>query len=138
MTCSDRKSTMDPNVYQELASVTESRDFEAIRSRISTVAMIRLLHAMLGLSSEVGEFSGALKKHLFYGAPLDTVNLSEETGDLLWYIALAANVNGVSLASIMQKNIDKLRARYGDKFSEYLAEHRNLLIEREILEGNTL
>jgi hypothetical protein len=34
----------------------------------------------------------------------------------------------------MEKNIAKLKARYGDKFSEESAEHRDLKTEREILE----
>ena len=35
----------------------------------------------------------------------------------------------------MQKNIDKLRKRYPDKFSAYHANNRDLVGEREILEG---
>ena len=127
---------MKPNEYQKLAEVTESKDFVAIAERIGTVENIRLLHALLGLSSEVGEFADALKKHIFYGKPLDKINLSEESGDLMWYLALAANVPGMlSLDESMHRNIAKLKARYGDKFSEYAASNRDLESERKILEG---
>lgn len=129
---------MEVNEYQQLAEVTESKDFGKIRERIGTVENIRLLHAALGLASEVGEFCDQLKKHIFYGKPLDKINLSEESGDLLWYLALAANVPGMcSLDENSNRNIAKLKARYGDKFSEYLANNRNLTVEREILEGQT-
>jgi hypothetical protein len=36
----------------------------------------------------------------------------------------------------MQKNIDKLKARFPEKFTEYHANNRDLKKEREILEGN--
>ena len=35
----------------------------------------------------------------------------------------------------MTKNIEKLRARYPEKFTEFDAQNRNLVVEREILEG---
>ena len=38
----------------------------------------------------------------------------------------------------MQRNIEKLKARYGEKFSEKDAEHRNLDKEREISRKETL
>ena len=102
---------------------------------MSTVRNIRLQHAQIGIASEGGELAGALKKVLFYGRELDTVNVAEELGDLLWYMALAANELGISLESIMERNIAKLAKRYGDKFSEERATTRNLHIERNILEG---
>ena len=127
---------MELDVYQKLAEVTESKDFEKISQRISTVENIRLLHALLGLSSEVGEFADQLKKHIFYGKPLDKINLSEESGYLLWYLALAANVPGMqSMDENSNRNIAKLTARYGDKFSEFAASNRSLEKERNILEG---
>jgi NTP pyrophosphatase (non-canonical NTP hydrolase) len=97
--------------------------------------ILRLLHAAMGMGTEVGEFTDQLKKHIFYGKPLDVINLKEEVGDLLWYIAVALDVCGVKdISEVMQQNIDKLRARYPNKFTEYDAEHRDLEKEREILE----
>lgn len=126
---------MNPKEYQELASRTESIDFDAIRLRTENVRAIRLMHAQFGLASEGGEFAGQLKKAFFYGTPLDTVNLAEELGDLFWYMALAANELGIDFERIMEINIRKLAKRYGDKFSENRAVTRNLNIERAILEG---
>jgi NTP pyrophosphatase (non-canonical NTP hydrolase) len=128
------------NEYQKLAEVTESKDFEVIGERMKTVRAIRLLHAVLGLASEAGEIADQLKKHFFYGKPLDVVNLAEELGDMFWYEALMANELAathpeISFDSIEETNIAKLKKRYGDKFSEQRATHRNLDIERQILEG---
>lgn len=126
---------MDSSKYQKLAVVTENRDFEKIRTRITAERAIRLLHGGIGLATESGEFLDALKKHIFYGKPIDVANLGEEMGDLFWYIAVICDELGADFKSIMQTNIDKLQARYGDKFSEHRATERNLDAEREILEN---
>lgn len=112
---------------------TESIDFEAIRSRM-TDKNLRLLHAALGLATEAGEILDALKKHMFYGKPLDEVNLKEELGDTSWYQAIAIDALGTSLEDIQRVNIDKLKARYPDGFDNEKAINRNLDTEREILE----
>jgi NTP pyrophosphatase (non-canonical NTP hydrolase) len=49
----------------------------------------RLLHAALGVAGEVGELVDHYKRHIFYGAPIDRVNVIEECGDLLWFCTLA-------------------------------------------------
>ena len=121
--------------YQELASRTESVDFALIAKRLGTIRAIRLLHGSLGVASEGGEIADQMKKHLFYGKPLDITNLAEEIGDVFWYLALLSNELGINFDKIMQLNIAKLQKRYGDKFSEQRAVERNLEIERGILEG---
>jgi NTP pyrophosphatase (non-canonical NTP hydrolase) len=126
--------TITVDQYQAEAEVTEAKNFDEIRARM-TDDTLRLVHAGFGMASEVGEWIGQLKKHLFYGTPLDKVNLSEEAGDILWYLALNSNVPGMrSMAENMATNNAKLRARYGDKFSIFAAINRDLGKERAILE----
>lgn len=96
----------------------------------------RLLHAGIGLATESGEFLDALKKSVFYGKELDRVNLKEELGDILWYMAIAMDALGTDFETEMEKNIKKLKARYGERFSKEAAENRDLEKEREILEEN--
>lgn len=120
--------------YEKLAEILENKDFEKIGERVQQKNNIRLLHATLGLSSETGEFADQIKKHIFYGTDLDLVNLEEEIGDLFWYLAVAANTLGISFDAIQEKNIAKLKKRYGEKFSEEKAQNRNLPEERKILE----
>lgn len=126
---------MTPSEYQEMAEKTENQDFPAIASRCRWKVALRLMHASLGLITETGEFTDTLKKHLFYGKDLDRVNLEEELGDILWYVAEACNAMHISMESVMTKNIEKLQARYPERFREYDALHRNLEQERDILEG---
>jgi NTP pyrophosphatase (non-canonical NTP hydrolase) len=51
-------------------------------------------------------------------------HMAEELGDLLWYIALAAESLGISMADMARGNIDKLQQRYPEKYSNDAAEAR--------------
>lgn len=117
---------------------TESCNFTEIAERLSQPRTIRLLHAAMGLSTEANEFLDALKKWIFYGKELDEVNLTEELGDLLYYLAIAASELNISINDLMIKNMQKLRKRYNNSsFSAELAVNRDLEEERKILEdGN--
>lgn len=126
---------METAEYIKNAIKTESRDFDAIGNRLSQVENQRLLHGGIGLATEAGEFLDALKKHVFYGKELDRVNLREEMGDIFWYCAIIADELGVDFSEVMARNITKLKARYGEKFSETKANERDLKTERKILEN---
>lgn len=126
---------MNNEQYLKESGRTVSDNYEAISGRMTTQQNIDLLHAGIGLATEGGEFLDALKKHIFYGKELDTVNLAEELGDILWYVALAMRSLDTTFDEQMDINIKKLAARYPEKFDEFLAENRNLQIERDILEG---
>lgn len=99
---------------------------DASSSRVSE--NIDLLHAAIGMATESGEFIDAVKKHVFYGKPLDVENLREELGDQMWYIALACKYLDVSIEEIQEQNISKLKKRYPDSFSE---EHAKLRLDKE-------
>jgi NTP pyrophosphatase (non-canonical NTP hydrolase) len=128
--------SLTPDEYQNLAHRTEAPVTEEMRSRICQDQIIRLLHAGIGIATELGEFFDVLKKHIYYGQEVDRTNLSEETGDSLWYQALACNALGESLSTTMQTNIDKLRKRFPERYTDHDAaeENRNREAEREILE----
>jgi NTP pyrophosphatase (non-canonical NTP hydrolase) len=128
---------MDNKTYKKSALRTNTPDYPAVKKR--TVGtddnkMTDLIHASMGLSTEAAEFTDALKKHIFYGKPLDEVNLKEEISDILWYCAVALEALGSDFESVMQTNIDKLSARYPEKFTEEAAINRDLDKERNILE----
>lgn len=124
--------------YVKLAIKTESTDFLTILPRISNIQFIRLDHASKGMITEVGEFVDELKKWEFYGKSYTTTSLVEELGDLMWYIAITCDTLNISLEEVMERNIAKLKARYGDKFNEEGALNRNLEQERNILENKGL
>jgi len=100
--------------------------------------LFRLLHGAMGLCTEAGEFQDALKKALFYKQPLDLTNLGEELGDVLWYCGILCDALGLSMNSVLQKNIAKLEKRYPEKFSPERALERDLEGERSILEAEAV
>lgn len=132
---------MNIKEYAKQAVVTESTDFKAIRERLKEVEMIRLLHGILGMVTEIGEFADQVKRHLFYGTPIDWVNLNEELGDQMWYIALLSDVcdktMGTDLTDTCKANIEKLRKRFPEKFKNFDAMNRDLAAERKVLEEHS-
>lgn len=92
-------------------------------------------HMVLGMVTEAGELADAFKKNLAYGKPIDWVNVKEEIGDLMWYVANFCVMHGFDLEEIFQITIDKLKIRYPEKFTSESAINRNLDKERKVLEG---
>lgn len=114
----------------------EPKDFKEVSAKLQCRNVARLLHAAMGFVDEANEFQVALKKHLFDGEELDTVNLKEELGDLLWYLTIALDALDSSYEEIGQMNLKKLRNRYQAKFSEEKALNRNTDEERKVLENS--
>lgn len=123
---------MTPEEYLKLSEVTEKK-FDDGQFLIKE--QLELLHHAMGLVTEAGEFMDQMKKHLIYGKQIDKTNLKEEIGDILWYLAGACRCLGTTLEEEMDRNIDKLRHRYGDKFDAYKALNRDLEGERKLLEA---
>lgn len=95
----------------------------------------RIEHGVIGAVTEVGELMDAVKKAKIYGRPLDRVNLVEEIGDVMWYLAILADDLGVSFEDIWEKNINKLRQRYPEKYTDEQSQRRDVSAERAVLEG---
>lgn len=123
-------------VYDELALQTESPVDDAMLARIGNRDTIRLLHGVMGMVTEAGEALDALKKHVFYGKPLDLPNLKEECGDTEWYMAIVRDVLGVTQAEIQEANNEKLvKKRYKGGYSHESALNRDLPSERAVFEA---
>lgn len=84
----------------------------------------KLINGALGLTGESGEVADMLKKHCYQGHALDTEHVAKELGDIAWYIAFTAEALGYDLETILQMNVDKLRKRYPEGFSEDRSIHR--------------
>jgi NTP pyrophosphatase (non-canonical NTP hydrolase) len=71
-----------------------------------------------GLAEEVGEVIGPLKKWRFHGHSLpDHDKLTNEVGDVLYYLVVLCHELGISPEEAMVKNVEKLKVRYPDGFS---------------------
>ncbi|MFA5394922.1 MAG: nucleoside triphosphate pyrophosphohydrolase family protein [Methanogenium sp.] len=101
--------------YQELSKRTMLTD---------TTFRDAILAYTLGLSGETGEVADIIKKVVYHGHPLDNEALMEELGDVLFYIAAIATTMHFNLADIAALNIEKLKQRYPEGFSEQASINR--------------
>lgn len=116
---------MNYKEYQELASKTFAEAGDET---------LNLLHCAIGASTEAGELLDAFKKHIYYKKELDVVNVGEEIADIQWYLFNLCRLLNLDMEQLLEANIAKLKARYGDKFSTERATNRDLDSERNILE----
>ena len=77
-----------------------------------------LLNGALGLTGEAGEVADQIKKTIFHGHKFDYDGLIKELGDVCWYLALLCHAIDVPLEEVMIRNIEKLKKRYPEGFSE--------------------
>lgn len=106
---------MTINEYQRLALRTSCADMPED---------YHLLNGALGLAGESGEVADIIKKDFFQGHFLDREHVAKELGDVCWYVAETASALGYDLETILQMNIDKLKARYPDGFDSDRSQHR--------------
>ena len=93
------------------------------------------VHMLMGMTTEIGELTDCFKKQLAYNKQVDWINVNEEIGDLMFYIASFCRINNLDFEKIIETNIKKLESRYPEKFTEEKAINRNLDAERKILES---
>jgi len=115
--------SMDSKKFQA-KSADVDRDVTEMQKVIDRIndEKIRLLHHSIGVSGEAGELIDTIKKHVFYGSPLDVKNVIEEAGDLMWYLTRLLSQLGYSLEDAMAFNHDKLnKKRYANGYSDMAA-----------------
>ena len=100
----------------------------------SSINPIDLIHGIIGAAGETGELVDALSSTLLKQGSIDTVNVIEEVGDVLWYLALILRSVNSTFEEAMELNIEKLRKRYPDLWSQEAVLNRDTDAEREILE----
>lgn len=90
----------------------------------------RIFHSVVGIVTEAVELLEGLHREDF-----DKVNFLEELGDLNWYEAIGIDAVNGDLEEVLTTNIEKLRARYPEKFDKTAAVERDLDEERDVLES---
>ena len=98
---------MTGNEYQRLAMTTLNPDL---------TKKDVLINGVMGLCGESGEAIDIVKKHLHQGHELDKEKLLKELGDIAWYLAETAWALDLRLEEVLQRNLDKLKARYPEGF----------------------
>lgn len=102
---------------------------------------VRLLHAIMGMVTEIGEVITAISNRVVAGTPLDRTNIIEELGDFMWYQAILLRMLDSDFESCAKANLNKLlygkKARYkSGGFSSDEAINRDTVAEREQLESD--
>ena len=98
---------MTINEYQELAMRT-------VNPKLNKDEI--LINSVMGLCGESGEAIDIVKKWFAHGHELDREHLKKELGDIAWYLAEAATALDITLESVLEANIEKLKKRYPEGF----------------------
>jgi NTP pyrophosphatase (non-canonical NTP hydrolase) len=108
---------MDFDRYQEEAQRTDR-----VPTRNGPDGVLSLIVPMLGLAGETGQLLSEYKKHLRDGEAhrLFKERVSEELGDLLWYIANVASKFDLTLDGIAAANLAKVKARWATERAQPL------------------
>lgn len=95
------------NVYQQWTRTVWTNDIDPQE---------QMTHALFGLATEVGEVIDPFKKSRYTphrNVQVDKEHLTEEIGDVLYYLVRVADMNDIDMYDVCQTNIDKLEKRYG-------------------------
>lgn len=109
---------MNSKEYIVNVKKTESCDTDKILGRLSGKSSIRLLHSAMGIVTEVAEIYEAIDNG-------DLVNLKEELGDCLWYLAISIDIlkidtNLLYTSTQPHYNIGYLASEYLDVIKKYI------------------
>ena len=89
----------------------------------------------LSLVHSIGELTDIVKKNVAYGKQLDAVKEHTLYQNIIKQCGFILSLFGMDYEEGLQKNIDKLRARFPEQFTQENALNRNLEEERRILEA---
>lgn len=81
------------------------------------------------------KFLDLLKKKIYYGKEINKETMIEISVKMYSLLLNYSKANGANFEEILDKNIAKLKARYGEKFSSEKAINRDLNLEKTILEN---
>lgn len=102
---------MNLEEYQKLTKNT-AKKFEKPEKEIMTWG--------LGVAGEAGDLAGCIKKTYSHSND-QKEGIRENLGDTLWYIAMICNFFNWSMEEVLEENIEKLKKRYPEGFTEKAA-----------------
>lgn len=95
--------------YEKLAMSVIDKD-------LSNIDM--LINGVMGINDESDEAIEIIKKHIGHNHKLDKESLTKQLSQIAWYLAETATALGYSLEDIFKMNIDELKDKYPDCFSD--------------------
>ena len=103
-----------------LAKTMTVKEYQFLAARTINQALDEkelITNGAMGLCGESGEVIDLVKKWRAQGHELDRVHLTEELGDVAWYLAETATAIGAELEDVLKANIEKLMKRYPEGFA---------------------
>tara|TARA_R110000764_G_scaffold20407_9_gene52472 strand:+ start:1421 stop:1963 length:543 start_codon:yes stop_codon:yes gene_type:complete len=91
---------------------------------------------VFGLYDITAKLTDAVKKHVAYNRVIDKYEEASLLNSLNIYLQGMIRKQGISFTHILQSNIDKLKVRFPEEFSDDLANNRDLTEERKTLKNN--
>ena len=115
-------------IYSVTADVSKSDELFEQRFKLLSEKLkgrySRMDNSIAGLAGEAGEVADMWKKIKFHSLDYNDETrekLIKELGDICWYLFSVADVLDISVEEIINKNIEKLKARHSHGFSpEYM------------------
>lgn len=112
-----------------MQNVEKLNEYQVLAQRTANLTDkgTKLINAALGLCGESGEFADMVKKHNYQSNKdhvFDRIHAIKELGDIMWYIAEAAEALDTTMEDIASMNIEKLAKRYKAGFTVAESEHR--------------
>ena len=106
--------------YGKLTSLHADSKIDVIgQGKFKEPKMVKLLHGIVGIATEFGELWDIVARYLEgKDSKLNKEHCKEEVGDILWYITEVVAALDVDLIDLMEENINKLKKRYPEKFTE--------------------
>lgn len=134
---------IDPtNVLEECGDLTwylsifyrEYPEIENVKVA-STMEVKTPQNLIMSMLKGILQIQDLIKKKLYYNKPVNQETMNLLVAILDMDIRMYLNVYGLNIEDVWERNIAKLKARYGEKFSSERAINRDLETERQILEG---
>ncbi|EAG7718602.1 nucleotide pyrophosphohydrolase, partial [Listeria monocytogenes] len=92
------------------------KEYQILANRTAATHEQALTNYGLGITGEAGEVADLIKKYAFHGHDLDKESLTKELGDVLWYVSQIAKWADISMETVAELNIEKLKRRYPQGF----------------------
>jgi NTP pyrophosphatase (non-canonical NTP hydrolase) len=118
--------------YNSIFSRLFGLDFDAITP--TEITDFNLKDIVISMKIEASKILDIYKKRCFYGKPIDANQIVTSVTILHNLVNACIVSQGSTIEQVRQKNIDKLKSRFGDKFEAAKAINRDTNAEREILE----
>ncbi len=123
-----REYNIDFNYYKKELSFLDKVKHTIFKQKLSS-------KVILDMYKESSLVLDMYKKKLFYNKEINEQKLVEHIKTLFKLSSEYCLINNIDISVSLDRNISKLKQRYGDKFSTEKAINRDLDKERDILEG---